>query len=300
MQNDSVKRKRLYLLYNPKSGRGTIKSSLSDIVEVFSDAGYEVVVRPTSYSGEAARITEELPDIYDLFVCCGGDGTLNEAVAGNRRRKSPLSIAYIPCGSTNDFGKTLFGDNSMLQVAERIIKNEVHTVDCGKLEEKPFIYTAAFGLFTEISYETPRAEKAILGHAAYVIEAARNLGNIKTHEVKVILDDGEVIEGNFLMGMVTNADFIGGFQNITGRDVSLQDGKIELTMIAEPETPVKYTRVLQALLDGGQNEFVIRRKIKKAEFFFSEPTAFTVDGEFGGTYQAVQVSCIEAAVPLIY
>ena len=45
---------------------------------------------------------------YDVIVCSGGDGTLNEivsAVAGYSTVKPP--IGYIPSGSTNDFARSL-------------------------------------------------------------------------------------------------------------------------------------------------------------------------------------------------
>lgn len=292
--------KRVFLLYNPKSGRETIKSSLSDIVEIFTRAGYEVTARPTLMRGDASSVAETVQDSYDILVCCGGDGTLNETVAGCLRRKNAITIGYIPCGSTNDFGNTIYGPIDKLQATTCILKKQIHMTDCGMLENTPFVYTAAFGLFTDISYETPHSAKATLGHAAYLLEAVKNLGNIKVHKVKAVIDNSETIEGEFLIGMVTNAAYVGGFQNITGKDVSLQDGELELTMLGRPEKPSEYGKVLQALLEGSQNEFVIRRKIKKIHFDFDEPTSFTVDGEYGGTYQTAEIKCMPSAFPLIY
>ena len=295
-----VKKKKIYLLYNPKSGKETVKASLSDIIERFSAAGFEITVRPTSYSGEATKITANIADKYDILVCCGGDGTLNEVVTGNLVRKMPLNIGYIPCGSTNDFGRTIYGDIGILQAVDQIVGKHQNQIDCGKLEDRTFIYAAAFGLFTDISYETPHSEKAALGHAAYMIEAAKNIGNMKPQSLRAVIDGERVIEGEFLIGMVTNAESIGGFQNIPGRNVSLQDGKMELTMISCPEKLSDYGKVLQALLDGGKNEFVIRRKIKEVQFFFDEETAFTVDGEYGGAYKKANVICVPSAVTLYY
>lgn len=300
MQNSSVEKKKIYLLYNPKSGKEKIKDSLGDIIEIFSRAGFELTVYPTSYAGEATEIVENLPQMYDLVVCCGGDGTLNEVVAGNLRRERIFRLGYIPCGSTNDFGNTIYEDTSMLKAVYRIAKEELHLVDCGRLQDKSFVYAAAFGLFTDISYETPHSKKAALGHAAYLIEAVKNLGNIKVNKVKAVIDGSEVIEGDFLIGMVTNADSIGGFQNIAGKDVSLQDGELELTMIAKPKLPGRYRKILQALLDGSENKYVIRRKVKNVEFLFKEPTSFTLDGEYGGTYGKAHIECLPEAIPLIY
>ena len=59
-------------------------------------------------------------------------------------------------------------------------------------------------------------------------------------------------------------------------------------------------KVLQALLDGSKNEFVIRCKIKEVQFFFEKETAFTVDGEYGGAYKKANVICVPSAVTLYY
>ena len=72
--------KRLFFVYNPHSGRGNIRSKLFDIVQVFSEAGYEITIYPTREAKDATRQIEHLSDQYDLVVCSGGDGTLNEVV----------------------------------------------------------------------------------------------------------------------------------------------------------------------------------------------------------------------------
>ncbi len=292
--------KRIYLLYNPKSGRETVTDALSDLIEELTVGGFEIVVRPTLYSGEATKLAEALPGDYDALICCGGDGTLNEVVTGVLKRKSPLRIGYIPFGSTNDFGHTIYGSLNHKDAVSRIMKLTPHDIDCGLLEGKPFVYTAAFGLFTDISYETPHNVKAALGHAAYVLEAVRNLSNIKVYKVRTEIDGDEVIEGSYLIGMVTNADYVGGLQNITGKNINLQDGELELTMIANPEKPSDFGKVLQALYEGIENESVIRRKVKHVRFTFDSPTPFTTDGEYGGTYETADVRCLPGAVTMVF
>lgn len=38
---------KLFFVYNPMSGRGQIRNKLFDIINVFSEAGYEITVHPT-------------------------------------------------------------------------------------------------------------------------------------------------------------------------------------------------------------------------------------------------------------
>ena len=73
---------KLLFVYNPHSGVGKIKSQLSDILEIMVRAGYEVSVHPTQAVLDATKVTAERASDYDLVVCCGGDGTLDETVTG--------------------------------------------------------------------------------------------------------------------------------------------------------------------------------------------------------------------------
>ena len=71
---------KLFFVYNPMSGRGQIRNKLFDIINVFSEAGYEITVHPTRAPKDATAMVTELPDTYDLIVCSGGDGTMDEVV----------------------------------------------------------------------------------------------------------------------------------------------------------------------------------------------------------------------------
>ena len=78
----NMSNQRLLFIYNPHSGVGKVKSQLSDILEVMVQAGYSVTVHPTQAAGDAINVAAERAGDYDLVVCCGGDGTLDETVSG--------------------------------------------------------------------------------------------------------------------------------------------------------------------------------------------------------------------------
>ena len=65
-----------------------------------------------------------------------------------------------------------------------------------------FVYIAAFGLFTDVSYETRQELKNVLGHLAYILEGAKRLFNVPSYKIKVTHDE-EVIADEFIYGMVT-------------------------------------------------------------------------------------------------
>ena len=173
--------KKLYFLFNPTSGKGRIREHLLEIVDIFTKAGYEVTVHPTQAQGDAQRLTEELADEYDLIVCSGGDGTLDEVVTGLIRRDSLTPVGYIPAGSTNDFAQSLQIPSNMVKAAETVVNGRAFPCDVGAFNDDTFIYVAAFGLFTDVSYQTNQRLKNIFGHAAYVMEGAKRLYDIPSY-----------------------------------------------------------------------------------------------------------------------
>ena len=75
-------KKRMLFVFNPKAGKGRIKTHLLDIVDIFNKGGYEVIIRATQGPKDAYEQVKEYADQVDLIACSGGDGTLDEMVTG--------------------------------------------------------------------------------------------------------------------------------------------------------------------------------------------------------------------------
>ena len=165
--------KKLLFIYNPRAGKGQIRNNLLDIIDTFVKAGYIVTARPTQYAGEAVGLAADRTAKYDLVVCSGGDGTLDEVVTGIMKSVRRRPIGYIPAGSTNDFAQSLNIPKNMAEAAKIAVSGRMFACDIGSFNEKTFVYIAAFGLFTEVSYETSQDVKNVLGHMAYLLEGMK-------------------------------------------------------------------------------------------------------------------------------
>ena len=222
--------KKLLFIFNPHSGKTTIKGYVADIIDIFVKEGFDVEVYPTQRRGDATEKVVERGSEFDNIVCSGGDGTLNEVINGLMKLDKKPILGYIPTGSTNDFAQGLSIPSNMTKAAKLAVSGEDYSIDIGNFNDFHFVYIAAFGAFTEVSSSTPQDLKNIFGHQAYLIEELKQLTNLRTYNVKFDLD-GDVIEGDFLYAMITNATSAGGFKGITGKDISLNDGKFEVTLI---------------------------------------------------------------------
>ena len=225
--------KRLLFIYNPMSGQGKVKANLSDMVDIFVKAGYEVTCYPTQASRDAVRKAEADSAGYDLVVASGGDGTLDEVVTGIMRAGSHVPIGYIPAGSTNDYGNSLGIDKHFTDAAQIAATGQPYTVDVGGFGDGYFIYVAAFGAFTEVSYATSQQSKNTIGHLAYLLAGVKSLSTIKGWKLTYRSQEMSG-SGDFIYGMVTNSNSVGGFKGITGREVTLNDGLMEVTLIRMP------------------------------------------------------------------
>ena len=238
-----MKKKKLLFVFNPHSGKGQIRNKLLEIVDIFVKTGYEVQIHPTQEPKDARELVKKRAGKFDLVVCSGGDGTLDEVVSGMMQREKRAAIGYIPAGSTNDFAVSLKLPKNMIEAARTSVLGTPFRCDVGDMNGKFFVYIAAFGLFTDVSYGTPQEWKNILGHAAYLLEGAKSLTSIKSYPM-VVECNGELIKGDFIFGMITNSTSVGGFKNMTGTNVELNDGLFEVTLIKKPKNPMELSEIL--------------------------------------------------------
>ena len=293
--------KMLFFIYNPHAGTQKIRVKLAEIVELFADAGYRITVHPTQTRGEAFSVIEKLDAGYSLVVCSGGDGTLAEVAGGmlRRDRSERIPIGYIPSGSTNDFGMSLKIPNDMLEAAKVPLTGRELFCDMGRFNRRSFVYVAAFGMFTDISYETDSELKHTFGHLAYILEAILRFPQVKACHMTVD-HDGVILEDDFLFGMVSNSLSVGGIKSVTGPDVLLDDGLFEVTLVRSPQNPQDLHNKALATIGGEEsNSFIINFKTDRIRFCSDRPVPWTLDGEYGGKPKKAELMNLRGALRIM-
>jgi len=291
--------KNLLFIVNPSAGRKHIKSKLFEIVDLFVKAEYNVRVYPTQAKEDATRIVSEEGWLYDLIVCAGGDGTLDEVVTGCMKCGCDTPIGYIPCGTTNDFARSLGIPKDPIRATKRIVKYPPKPIDVGSFNGDYFIYVAAFGAFTDVTYTTPQGYKNYLGHAAYVLEGIKSVPNLTSYHLKVEYDDN-VIEDDFFIGMITNSLTVGGFPNPNSKIAEFDDGMYEALLVKYPTNPIDLQATVTAYLMGEFNpEYMYQFKAKKIIIESPEAIMWTLDGEFGGSVTYAEIENLKRAVSII-
>lgn len=292
-------KKKMLFIYNPRAGKSQIRSNLLDMIDIFVKAGYEVTAYPTQAQGDGIRaVTERQIGYYDMIACSGGDGTLDEVVTGMMRCEKRLPIGYVPAGTTNDFAGSLGIPRSMDKAARVIVDGKSFRCDVGGFNENIFVYIAAFGLFTDVSYETRQDMKNVLGHMAYVLEGMRKLSKVRSYTMKVTSGD-RAIEGDFIFGMITNSLSVGGFKKITGDNVKLDDGVFEVTLVKRPGNPVELNTIMAAMVNRNiDTDLMECFTASELQIESTEEIAWTLDGEFGGRHSRVEIRNYKQALEI--
>ena len=294
--------KKLMIIINPAAGRGGFRFSFGDAMQILATGGMQPSLFFTTERGDGVRYAREYAKDYDVVACIGGDGTLSEVLAGLMQIPNPPPVGYFPMGTTNDVATTLgLPKNDTIGAARRILSGKPHPFDVGGFgENEYFSYIAAFGAFTEVSYATPQDQKRALGHLAYVLQGAAQLGKIEKIHTRVEYDDGS-FEGDLVYGSMSNATSVAGIMRLPEDMVSLGDGVSELVLVKDPGTIDMYGELAAAVLSRRfDSDKLLILHTRKAKFTFDRPIAWTRDGEAGGEHRVIELCNYHAPVQLIF
>lgn len=220
--------KKCLVVYNPNSGKYNKEVTLPKIEKILNEYDYSVIIEKTKYKGDATSIVANTGKC-DLVVSIGGDGTFNEVMTGNFMRKDRIVLCHLPSGTTNDVGAMWGYGKNMLNNLKLALNGEVKRIDICTINDKPFVYSAGFGKFMSIPYETPRELKKRIGHLAYIREGARDFfRKVKLYDVTYEIDD-EKYRGLFSFALITNANRVAGINNFY-KDIKLDDNKFEVLL----------------------------------------------------------------------
>ena len=196
--------KNVMLIINPCAGRKSGKKNADKVISMLKKHGLECTLFMTQRRGDATQFVIDDGNKYDIVVCMGGDGTLNEVINGVLKAHLSIPLGYIPAGSTNDFARSMHLSKNLEKSARIIAECNVQDIDAGLFNDRYFGYVSSFGLFTRTSYSTPQRVKNILGgKISYLLHAVTELGKVKAEQMRVETN-GKVYEGKFLFGAITN------------------------------------------------------------------------------------------------
>ena len=291
--------KQAILLYNSQAGRGKIGRNIEQVVAIFRDAGYDMRPVPLRFDGNPIEGYESV----DLVVVAGGDGTLNYVVNALMRRSLSIPLGILPAGTANDFAGALGMSNNLQKAARQIAYGVVEPIDCGVVEsidradkhEIYFVNIFSFGIFTTTSQHTPEEMKHLMGRAAYMIEALKELKKVRGIPL-TITADGEAFYYPTLMGLVLNGETAGRVP--LARRSSLRDGVFDCLFLRKRDTVVQSAMDMMLYVLGVRTTAV--KYLQASELTLVTPVSedTDVDGQSGGRFP-MRVCCLRGALNIV-
>ena len=225
--------KHLFII-NPAAGSRNRTQEYSDVIHKICRArkvNYEI--RVSTAPGEATRIAREAAETGEelRLYACGGDGTLNEVVAGAAGHEN-AAVTVFSGGSGNDFVK-IFDDPKAFFDLHRLMDADEATYDLIRCNDDLSVNICSVGLDARIGTDVSRYKRIPLLHgfrayaASSVVNIVKGIGEHYVVEV-----NGEVIDGQQTFVCVCNGRYYGGgFNPIPEADPS--DGLLDVLVVRE-------------------------------------------------------------------
>lgn len=292
--------KKVLIIINPRSGTMKANKYLTEIVEIFVGDGYLPITLTTMKRGDGTEYAKKYAKDVDLIICIGGDGTFNEVAAGLVESGVRVPLGYIPGGSTNDFASSLGLAKDVIRNAKNIVEGKLHPIDLGSFNGRTFSYIASFGAFTKASYATSQTLKNTLGHLAYILEGAKDITSLNPIHM-AIEADGQLFEGDYLLGAISNSTSVGGILTLKKEYVDLSDGMFELLLIKAPKTPLDLAEILlmlrtQDFKSGSMVQFI---NAKEFHIKADESVSWTLDGEYQAGSKDIHIKNLHGAIDFV-
>ena len=295
--------KHCLFIINPSSGQRSIQNNLDKLIgqlilkkivnhiDVFftakKDDGY--------YKALKCKETD-----YDFITVVGGDGTINEVVSGMVESNKTIPLCILAAGTVNDFANYLNLPTNIDGICNLI--NNFNTICCdvGKIDNHYFMNVAAGGMFSDVSFTVSKNEKKRLGPLAYYLNGLANLpSQLNTNiNLKIVLDDVNVIKEEAKMFMITNTNRVGGFENIIPL-ADIQDGLLKLINIKKYSLTDLVAFSKDYILKKHANSpFISYYQAKKIEISSKQDVIIDIDGE-EGSLLPVTIQVIHKAINIL-
>lgn len=300
MKKHKVHPKKLMLIVNPIAGKSRAKYNLASLASIFYKNNYEPAIYFTSPDCGAEELIEKHAKDFDVVACCGGDGTVSEAIEGIMKLENCPPLGYIPCGTTNDLAKSLDLPKNMKRAANTIANEEPLPLDIGSFgNECHLAYIASFGAFTEVSYETPQKAKNIFGHMAYIFSAFKSMNKIKPYHIKIESEEKN-FEDDVIFCSVTNSTSVAGIFKFDKNLVDFNDGLYEVLLIKQPKRLRTVFAIFLSMFNTTyKHDHITLFQTSKLKLTADKNIDWAIDGEHRSSSNTIEITNNHNAISLI-
>ena len=287
--------KNIVFIMNPISGTVS-KSAIPSMIEKLLDKElFSYDIRETQYAGHATEIAHQTIDEgVDIVCAIGGDGTVNEV--GRALIGSQTALAIIPCGSGNGLARHLMLPMDAGKAIKIINMCEIHDLDYGIINEKPFFCTCGMGFDAFISMKFAEAGKR--GLTTYLENVLKEGLKYEPETYEIEDETGKKRYKAFLISAANASQY--GNNAYIAPQASMSDGKLDV-IIMEPfdvlEAPQISIDMFNKTLD--KNSKIKTFKTQHIHVSRKEPGLIHYDGDPVMTDADVDISIVSKGIKMV-
>jgi len=288
-----------FFIVNPAAGKGKTVKNIPEIRNFCESRGYSYEIAVTEYPGHATEIAKEQSSSQTMRIySVGGDGTLNEVLNG--MAGSGSSLAVLPCGSGNDFIRSIVGEKIPGDIIPRTIDGTERLIDYAKVNDKYFINIMSFGFDAQVAYQTNYFKKLplISGKIAYILGILSTIIKCRNEQME-LKTDNEVLSGRCLLIAAGIGKYYGGGVHALP-DAVIDDGIFDICYV-EAQSRLRILRLFPKYIKGLHRTIsgVHLLRSNKVEIILDKPVPFNRDGEIILADKAV-LEMFHKALPFVF
>lgn len=219
-------------IVNPVSGRSDASQVLVPrIIQAAQAAGVDYQIELTRAPHHATQLARQYAwqDGESRIYACGGDGTLNEVLAG--AWDSPRAqVGCVPCGSGNDFVRNFSDPEAFLDIDAQL-RGDSAAIDLVRTDRGVAAAICSAGLDAQVAYGIPKFRRLPLcgGQMAYNLSIVQQVCGRLGRRLRIVAD-GREYTGEYLMAAVCNGvSYGGGFR--AAPLARMDDGLLDLVLV---------------------------------------------------------------------
>ncbi len=292
---NSNKGLKVMLVINPISGNGKHGKYIPLIEKLQEENEWVLEMYQTEYAGHCKQLAQKAKlEYFDIFIVCGGDGTVNEAC--QELVGSKVKLAIIPAGSGNGLSNCLGIPKYEAGLHKMLSELSFRTIDTLLVNDK--ICTGLAGLGFDGHVAALFANLKTRGIKTYVKLAIQEYHKYKAE--KVVIHAGTVnIECKPLLVAIANSDQFGNFARISPDSIP-DDGIMEICILEKfPWYSAPF--LASRLFRGKINKSHFLRIISATEVHIENPNLLPLhlDGEPAGNPENIVVKIAPSSLQII-
>ena len=218
----------------------------------------------------------------ECIIVIGGDGTLNYLL-NNTASLRNYNILYFPCGTANDFARSLNIKDvyPTVLLVENIMNNAaIVDIPVMKCNEKKFINVASAGAPAKITNSGSDLLKEYSGKVSYYVSALEQLTSLKQQSYKVTWND-QVKEISTYGFVISQGLYAGGGVKVSTSFTPLFQDEFQFTSNLEESMAscIKSIIELQGIYRKKKDDPVLSFNTDQIIITSDKPISLKLDGE---------------------